>query len=125
MHEEILTIEPNDSMYPLFLSVPELLLKIRATFSNQDSHSEEKILNKYSMVKTLFLDDLGAEKHSAWAVQTLFSLIDRRYGAMLPTFFSSNFPLDELAVRLDDRITSRIAEMCQVYEIKGRDRRIK
>jgi DNA replication protein DnaC len=31
---------------------------------------------------------------------------------------------DEIAEKVGDRITSRIAGMCKIVEIKGRDRRI-
>jgi len=35
-----------------------------------------------------------------------------RYNACKPTVFTSNFPLSEIAVRLGQHVTDRIAEMC-------------
>ena len=110
----------------MFISVPELLLKIRGTFNNSFSEtSEQEILNIYSCAKVLYLDDLGTEKASDWALQTLYLLIDRRYSEMLRTVISSNLSLDELADHLDDRISSRIAGMCEVIKMEGKDRRLK
>jgi integrase len=56
----------------------------------------------------LYLDDLGTEKPTDWALQTLYLIIDRRYPEMMQTIISSNLNLDELSSRLGDRIASRI-----------------
>ncbi|MDZ4228389.1 MAG: AAA family ATPase [Candidatus Levybacteria bacterium] len=109
--------------YPLFITVPNLLLKIRSCFGD-DSVSEEDLIDEYCKVSVLFLDDLGTEKVSDWVLQTLYLIIDYRYGEMKKTIISSNYNLDQIANRLDDRIASRIAGMCKVFEISGADRRI-
>lgn len=107
-----------------FIQVPELLLEIRSTFKQNSEKTEEQVLDKYSNAGLLFLDDIGAEKTTDWSLQTLYLLIDRRYRDMLRTIISSNLTLDELAEKLDDRIASRIAGMCEIVEIKGKDRRL-
>ena len=109
---------------PVFVSTPELLMRIRACYNNDDI-SEEDLLNKYSGTVILMLDDLGTEKPSEWVLQTLYLIIDRRYRNMKKTIISSNYTLDQIARRLDDRISSRIAGMCQIIQIKGKDRRLK
>ena len=117
--------EPYASRYPLYTSMPELLLKLRGTFKNSSEADESEIIETYSEVKVLYLDDLGVEKVSDWALQTIYLIIDRRYSEMLRTIISSNLSLDQLADRLDDRITSRIAGMCEVIKMTGKDRRLK
>lgn len=79
----------------------------------------------------LVLDDLGKERPSAWAVESLFKLIDHRYNAKKPVIITSNYPLARLGVRLSDgdpvtaaAIVSRLSEMCPRVEIGGVDRRI-
>jgi DNA replication protein DnaC len=116
--------DPGLDAYPLFVSAPELLLRIRATFGGRGEETEGEIINEVSRVPVLFLDDLGAEAPSAWSTQALYLVIDRRYGENLKTFISSNYDIGELAKRLDDRITSRIAELCEVVKMTGPDRRI-
>jgi DNA replication protein DnaC len=118
--------KPFERSFPLFISVPELLLKLRGTFNHSMTEtSEQEILNIYSGVNVLYLDDLGTEKATDWALQTLYLLIDRRYSEMRRTIISSNLSLDELADHLDDRISSRIAGMCEVVKMTGEDRRLK
>ena len=112
--------------YPIFIDVPKLLFNIRQTFNKDNYHSNEKdIFEKYSKSQTLYLDDLGAEKSTDWAVQTLYLLIDYRYSNEMKTVITSNLTLDEIADKLDDRISSRIAGMCEIVEMKGQDRRLK
>jgi hypothetical protein len=41
----------------------------------------------------------------------------------LKTIYTSNFDLEGLQSRLDERISSRIQQMCEIIELKGADRR--
>jgi len=43
----------------------------------------------------------------------------------LPTIITSNFGLNEIDEMIDSRISSRISGMCEVLQIKGKDRRLK
>lgn len=108
---------------PLFVSVPELLLEIRDTF-NGSGVSEKAVIDKYSWVDVLILDDLGVEKTSDWVLQTLYTLMDRRYREELRTIMTSNLSMEEIQGKLDDRVASRVAGMCRVCILRGRDRRV-
>lgn len=79
----------------------------------------------------LVLDDLGKETPSAWAVTSLFSVIDHRYNTQKPVIVTSNYPLNRLGMRLTNgdpitaaAIVSRLGEMCPRVEITGIDRRL-
>lgn len=111
------------SDFPKFISAPEFLLRVRGTFGNKEL-CENDVVEQYSDPKVLFLDDLGAEGSSDWAAGMLYLLINRRYENNLQTFISSNFDLKEMATRLDDRISSRISEMCEWVNMTGPDRRL-
>ena len=113
-----------EELMPYFVAVPELLLELRDSF-NSDQITERSIIDKYSRVPLLVLDDLGAEKSSDWTVQTVYTIIDRRYREDLPTIITSNLTLDQVAAQLDDRIASRIAGMCKVQRMTGKDRRVR
>jgi DNA replication protein DnaC len=108
---------------PVFVSVPELLLEIRSSYSDGKS-SEKLIIDKYTDRDFMVMDDLGIEKTTEWAMQILYIIIDRRYREDRRTVFTSNLTLDEIADKLDDRIASRIAGMCVVVPFKGKDRRV-
>lgn len=114
----------NLNMIPVFISVPELLLEIRQSYSNGGS-SEKEIIDKYTVRDFLVMDDLGVEKSTDWSLQILYIIIDRRYREEKRTIITSNLSLDDLADKLDDRIASRIAGMCVLVPMKGSDRRLK
>lgn len=113
-------VEPYSSM-PLFITVPDLLLKIRSTFSLE--RCEEEIVDKYANTPLLVLDDLGSEKTTEFSLQTLYIILNRRYNEQLQTVITSNLSLDEVKGMLNDRIASRIAGMCQVVKLNGKDKR--
>jgi len=78
------------------------------------------------------LDDIGAERCTDWARETLATLIEDRYTRELFTVFTSNYSPSRLAVRLghDDpilgqRIDSRIVESCVQVGLDGPDRRLR
>lgn len=107
-----------------FLPVPELMLQFKQSYRQDAKLSEADILDLYSYMDLLVIDDLGAERVSDWSIQMLYLLIDRRSRDLKPTMISSNLKLPEIATKLDDRIASRIAEMCREVRFKGKDRRL-
>ena len=113
----------NEYAMPMFVSIPDLLLEIRHSFKS-DGISEKEIIDKYSIVSLLVLDDLGIEKTSEWSIQTLYTIIDKRYRDIKRTIVTSNLTLKEIAQRLDDRISSRLAGMCDIVTLKGLDKRL-
>lgn len=106
-----------------FLSAPDFFLELRSTF-NDGVESEGDVIGRYSYVKNLMIDDIGAEKVSDWSRQMFYTLIDRRYRENELTIITSNLSLDDLAKSIDDRISSRIVEMCVVIKLEG-DHRVK
>lgn len=72
----------------------------------------------------LILDDLGVEKATDFVKESLYLIINKRYNEIRPMIFTSNFNLDELANRVEDRIPSRIVEMCHIVELGGKDKRL-
>ncbi|GAA2192804.1 ATP-binding protein [Streptomyces bangladeshensis] len=86
-----------------------------------DSEAE---FRKYRDARLLLIDDLGAErKPTEFTEEINFRLINHRYEHHLPTLMTSNVEPKQLAERLGDRVTSRLAEMCERVAIKGTDRR--
>lgn len=69
----------------------------------------------------LILDDLGTEFKSAYTVACLYNIINSRISAKLPTIISTNFTLDELEDKYDQRITSRITGDYRKLILVGND----
>jgi len=90
----------------LFVTAPDLLDHLRATFSPDSTISYDRLFHEIRDAPLLVLDDLGVENASPWAREKLFQLIDHRYRARLATVFTMSHPLDEI----DERIASRMSD---------------
>ena len=73
--------------------------------------------------KQVLLDDFGAEKTTAFALQELYRLIYQRELWQKPTMISTNLSLGEIAEKLDDRIASRLSGGT-VLQFSGPDYRL-
>lgn len=71
----------------------------------------------------LFLDDLGSNKESEYAIDCLTMILDYRYENNLPTIITSNASMVELEENVGSRVYSRLVGMCKEIKIEGRDRR--
>ncbi len=101
----------------LFVTVPELLLEIRNSFSRSEGTAEDEIISRYCAVPLLILDDLGAEKTTEYSITTLYLIIDRRYREEMPTVVTTNLSPPQIEHELGARIASRLAGM-RIGEIK-------
>jgi len=92
-------------------------------------------------VEVLILDDIGAGKPSAWALETVGFLLNKRYNERRTTLLTTNYldvsargavahePSgrvvdgrgDVLAIRIGERIRSRLHEMCKTVEVAAPD----
>lgn len=106
-----------------FLEAVELFLELRDSFRRDSPEDEERIIKTYTSKPFLVIDDLGAEKVSDYVRQSLYFVINRRYGEELPTVVTSNLTLDQIAEVYGERLSSRIAGMGPELVLKGRDRR--
>lgn len=109
--------------YPKFVTVPALLAMIRNTFSGKAEMTELDIIDRLVDIPVLVLDDIGAEKVTDFSLQTLYLIVDGRWGNQKQTIFTSNFSPSALAERVGERIASRVIGMTQHFSIKGQDRR--
>ncbi|HSG38671.1 MAG TPA: hypothetical protein VLE27_03440, partial [Thermoanaerobaculia bacterium] len=47
--------------------------------------------------EVLVVDELGAQSLRPWAADVLYDLVNRRYSRRLPTLFTTNYRLDDVA----------------------------
>ena len=112
----------------LFYDFRDLLREIQGTWNSDSQTSELEILRPVIDAKVLVLDELGANKPTAWVNDTVAYIINCRYNERKITIFTSNF-LDNpqnageetLTGRIGTRLRSRLHEMCHTIEIKGKD----
>ncbi len=97
-----------------FINTASMLLIIQDSFDN-DKVSALDIISEYSHKPHLVLDDMGSEKTTEYARQALYVIINNRYENNLPIIVTSNIVnLSEFANKIDDRIVSRLLEMCKI-----------
>jgi DNA replication protein DnaC len=84
----------------------------------------DEIMNTYTKVDLLVLDDFGAERPTEWALECLGKLIYTRHADMRNTTLTSNLNLDEIGKAFNPRISSRIAEFGPWIELQGKDQRM-
>ncbi|MBQ2681906.1 MAG: ATP-binding protein [Eggerthellaceae bacterium] len=109
----------------------DMLASIQDTFENNSSSIET--IRAYGTCKLLVIDDLGKESASDWSVATIFQIVNMRYGAMLPTIVTSQYPFSGLIERFSRRgddetalaIVSRLKETCEFVDLGSRNRRLR
>ena len=109
-HLAVAMIQGRNTLETRFITVPDLLLKIRASF-HDGSESEDEIIRKYSEIPILVLDDLGAEKVSEFAITTLYIILDRRIRECRKTIITTNLSKEEIDETFGARIASRLSGM--------------
>ena len=104
-----------------FTCTPGLLYSIRKSFS--ENYPESDCIERYVWFHCLVLDDLGIEKSSTWAKQTIDYIVYERDNKLRPMVITSNLSLDEIAI-VSPRIASRLAAGI-VIKLCGEDYRQK
>jgi DNA replication protein DnaC len=129
----------------LFYDYRELLKEIQASYNPDNQTTEMGVLEPVLTTELLLLDDLGASKPSAWALETVGHILNTRYNERRVTLLTTNYldstvaqtealrlpsgqgvaPAreDTLADRVGQRIRSRLYEMCRTVEIVAPDYR--
>jgi DNA replication protein DnaC len=127
----------------LFYDYRELLKEIQASYNPESQSTEMSVLEPVLTAELLLLDDVGASKPSAWALETVGHILNTRYNEKRITLLTTNFldtaPAaesprmpsgqamsaleDTLTGRVGQRIRSRLFEMCRTVEILAPDYR--
>ncbi len=116
----------NNGKNCVFISVPDLLDRLKASYSSDALGREADVLEVIKQCELLVLDDVGAERHTGeedWASERLFAIFDHRYRNMLPTIGTTNCQPNILEDKLGARTMSRLREMCELVPCLGNDYR--
>ena len=105
-------------------SLPRLLAEIRTTFDDDGrGNSYVDLLDRLTAVDLLHIDDVGAEKTSAWVLEQLYAIVNARYEDERSVIITTNLERDDLAEQINERTVSRLEEMCEVLPLWGADAR--
>lgn len=95
---------------------PQLLGHLRTEIDQA-----EDVLTRLEEAPLILLDDLGSARHTEWAEEVIYRLVDARYAEQAPLIVATNLPRRDLADRLGARVASRLLEMCEIVPILGPD----
>ena len=107
-----------------------VLAAIKGTYGGDGT--EDGVLSRLSRVGCLVLDDLGKESPTDWTLGQVFRVVNDRYESMRPVIVTTQYGKGDLIRRLAKNgdketavaIVSRLSEMCDKYELQGKDRRL-
>jgi len=107
--------------------VPQLLDELRSTYDASSKESLDEKLEFYCNVPLLVLDDLGAEKPTAWAFEKLLTIVNRRMMARLALVVTTNKALDVLPGDDEHRLASRLQRenYCKMVVIEAPEYRLR
>jgi len=125
----------------LFADFTSLIHQIQSTFDPSSGESKHRILDPIMEADLLVLDELGAQKPTAWVADVLYLIMNGRYTRRLPTLFTTNYSLDaeegppggeldkmpsltrreSLSTRIPALLVSRLYEMAQPIDIRAGD----
>ncbi len=101
----------------LFISVPDLLDHLRATFSPSSVIRYDRRFTEVRTAPYLILDDLGTESATPWAREKLYQLLNHRYIARLPTVITTSTSISDLDPRLESRMMDE--RLCTFFVINA------
>ena len=109
----------------IYVSCPDFFGKLEALHFGSDPNGEEETLfQTASNADLLILDDLGTEFNSSFFLTNLYSLLNNRLGAKLPTIVTTNVTDGTLLEKLyTEKISSRLAGFVQI-KFFGNDIRV-
>ena len=112
----------EDGMVCEFLKHPEL----PRLFRQKEADEEKILLKRFSEFDVLVIDDIGVGRATEFSNQILYEILDLRINNYKNgLILTSNLPLEDFAAKVgDDRLPSRIAGMCKVIKIGGKDHRL-
>lgn len=114
----------------IYTSVPRMLAEIQNSYSDNAAMGQAQLTNLLSRQSFVFIDDLGKEflgretnsGAAKFAEKVFLEVLNARYNNGLPTIFSSNYSISELAEQfnLDKAILERINEMAtRIIKLEG------
>lgn len=106
----------------IYVSSPDFFARLEALHFGQDpSGEEETLLRTAETADLLIIDDLGTEFNSNFLITTLYSLLNNRLGARLPTIVTTNITDGALLEKLyTEKISSRLSAFVPLHFV-GQD----
>ncbi len=118
----------ENNVKSVIVHVPELIRSIKDSFDKDYSDIFDEVMD----APLLLLDDIGAEYLTAWSRdEVLEPILQHRMDEGLPTFFTSNYSIDDIEKHFTingdkmkaKRIIERVKQVSNEVELVGKNRR--
>lgn len=119
--EAMRNLAPEKGLYATAMG---LFLRLRASYGKASKESEDEIVREMARTPLLILDEVQERGNTAWEDRILTHILDRRYGAMMPTIIIANLTEAALVDCLGESIISRLSETGGIIEITGPSHRV-
>lgn len=112
----------------MFISTTNLIAELYSAMSSdrvgQDLNDK---IERISNVEVVIFDDVGKEKITEWVQAQYYRIINNRYVKCLPTLFSSNCDMNEIAEKVGDAVASRLYELTKgrYFYVEAPDYRVR
>lgn len=106
----------------LISSLPALVDEMSRNYGE----NSEAVIERLKTYPLVVIDDLGVERDTAFSYEKVENIINTRCRAEKPLVITTNLSMDDFKAPNDirqQRIFSRLSEMCVPYTIDGPDRR--
>ena len=110
----------------LFINIPRFLLALKSCINpsniddiNYVNHIKENILK----ADLVIWDEVGSKVGTQFELDNLLSMINLRIDSNKSNIYTSNLAPDELLDFVGPRIHSRIINLSDIYEFRGKDKR--
>ncbi len=98
----------NKCVSGIFLSTRSYFKKLRDSFGENIAMSN--LMDKLENTDLLVFDDFGTGVGSEWELSKISDLLEARFDKKAKTIITSNFDLETLKAKMDDRLYRRIKE---------------
>jgi len=106
-----------------YMTAMEIFLMIRDAYAKKGSETEGSIVSALSSCRLLVIDEIQERSNSEWEDRIITHIIDRRYGAQLPTIIIGNLTPESMEKNLGESIVSRAQETGGIIKMTGKSHR--
>lgn len=107
-----------------FFNFQKIAIAVKSSFGNLETESMQQIVSECQNVDFAIIDDICTARPTATEIDALYLITNHRYENYLPTVYTTNLSIKEIASIYGDRVASRLAD-CERIVLEGSDRRIK
>lgn len=110
----------------LYTTASRMFRRIKSTYDRGCEETESQVVDIYSQIGLLVLDEIGLGFGSDTEMNLMFDILNYRYEQKRPTIIISNRQPSELSDWLGDRVVDRLRECCKamVFDWKSERREL-